>query len=144
MDYDTLVMIQSEPLLEQEIEEGLEFVQALDPVLGVKVAYWLKEPERRYWRLHVLTEKARDVAKYEYYPQMSQVHSKGDYGALEDGRITLDLANDPIAQAMLDYKIHRVGTRNKRLRNQPMGKAYIEGALIYAYPPNSIQQPTDT
>jgi hypothetical protein len=123
-----------EPLVKEEIDEGLTFLQKIDPILGVKAAYWLKVPYRESWRLHIATDKVKSVGKYEYFPVLSQAYLEGDYDALDALDITLDLDNDPIAKGVIEYKTKNMTDKGKRLRNQLIGGEYIEGAYIYAYP----------
>jgi hypothetical protein len=124
-------------LVKEEIDEGLTFLRTIDPILGVRAAYWLKVPHREYWRLHIATDKVKSENKYEYFPALTQAYLKGDYDNLDALDITLDLDNDPIAKGVIEYKTKNITDKGKRLSSQLIGGEYVEGAYIYAYPPSS-------
>ncbi|GEM_PF-3622471 len=126
-----------EPLVEAQIEEGLAFAKSIDPLLGVKAAYWLKVPDRADWRLHIVTEKVKDDGKFEFYPELIRTYLDGDFQSLSSDQLTLDLENDRIGRNVVEFKNKYMTTKAKQLRNQPIGGEYIHGAYIYAYPPSS-------
>lgn len=114
-----------EPLVEDAIKAGAEFVKLLDRI-GVPVsgAFWLYQPDADRWRLVIVTDEAREGARSLYLK------------AIEAGA-EIDLADvdfQPPESAVfraLGGLIRVDGLSQVRMRQNSFNGVYVEDALVY-------------
>ncbi len=115
---------------QEEIDAGQEFVSRLDKRLLVKVAFWLKPADERWW-LYVASDRIVNGDVKHGYQQVVAVARAMNNPYLDPSRIKLIAADNPLAHAALSVQQRYPGRMGTRYNGPIFGDMSIDGAYIY-------------
>ena len=123
-------MDSSELVEQEEIDAGQEFVRLLDKTLPVKVAFWLKPSDERWW-LYIASEQIVNGDVKHGYQQVVAVARAMNNPYLDSSRVKLIAADNSLARAALSVQQRYPGRMGTRYNGRILGDMSIDGAYIY-------------
>ena len=127
----------SNPLVNEFIEAALRLLAEYAKVVPIKVAFWLKDPDRTNWDLYVASERYGDGPRQADYLELVMVkralRQEFHDPHLDQTRIHLVQVDDPAVQAALEVRRQYPEPNPIRLHGRIFGKMYVDG--VYIYPP---------
>jgi len=123
-----------EILVNEQIEPGLELIRSLGQRVPVKVAFWMKEPDRDRPYLYVASDAITDEdTKWKSYRVVIELAPRvGGYG-IDASSIKLIPGNDPSVADALAVQVKEPGGQARALGSYRFGKRW--GDDTYVYPP---------
>jgi hypothetical protein len=122
-----------EILVNEQIEPGLELLKLVEQRLPIKVAFWMKEPDRDRPYLFIATDAANDGnwrdAAAVVYELVDQV---GGYG-IDSTSVNVIGSDDPLVPETLALRIDDPKRRTRALGSYRLGRTYADD--LYVYPP---------
>jgi len=121
-------------LVSEQIEAGRDFLRRLDAtVLPVKTAFWIKEPDRRYWRLYIASDKIDDANQRVGLNEVARVAQEMRDPEIDPFRIRVIPGNKKVITAVLELQSFYPGKPIRR-GDIPLGDIYAEAVYIYPSP----------
>jgi hypothetical protein len=127
------VVMDQGPLVREQIEAGLEFIDRLDERVPVHVAFWLKEEAEGRWHLYIASDRVNDNTLRETYDEVARVARDMDNPNLSAFRVKLIAADNPLARAALEIQARFKAKVPARVRQTSFGGRGVEE--VYIYPP---------
>ena len=121
------------PLVKEEIDGGVKFLEEFDKKFPVAMAVWLKKPDARRWRLYLASAAITDQNRHEARQEMVRIAHEMPGSFFSLSQLNLMMMSDPIAQKTLEvYQWHCL----------PLATVYpvdsfgnLEVEAAYLYPP---------
>ena len=123
-------------LVDEQINPGLELLRLVDPVLPIKVAFWMKLPDGAQADLYIASDAIHAGNHLWAYGQVNPLANHvGGYG-IDSTDVRVIDGDDPRATAALALRVEERGRRVRALGRHPLGDTYPED--LYIYPPLSL------
>ncbi len=122
-----------ESLLTEQIDAGARFVREFDKYAPVRVAFWLKERDRRFRHLYVVSDEISDDNFDQAYWEVGRIRRQIQDPYLGWGRVMVLGVDDPLAKAALEKRCYYRGYVPIRLSETHFGRVGAEE--VYIYPP---------
>ena len=119
-------------LLVEELDAGVKFLSEFDKYAPVKIAFWSQKDTDAPWYLYVASEKIADVNRPDAYGEVSRIVRMLQDPHLDQFRVKLIGADDPMAREVFDrqsrFPAYRLPTHYKGFELAHLG---IKEAYIY-------------
>jgi hypothetical protein len=124
-----------EPLVEEKIAAGVDFIRELSKQTSVKAACWIKPADASGWLLHIASDAYSTGDIRHAYGQVIDIMRR-DPSVLSPLEITLLPGKHPIVDAIQDlYKKHPAPAPAWFMGSY-FGGMSVEG--VYVYPPSKL------
>lgn len=123
------------PLVIEQIDAGMEFVDRLEEHLPVRAAFWMKAADGGRWYLYIASDQINHSPLGAGYATVSRVAREMDDPNLDPFQIKLIGSDDPLARAALDAHHRFVGRMPARFRGSQFGDVSVEEVYLYPPPP---------
>jgi hypothetical protein len=120
-----------ESLVNEQIEAGLRFVHEFDKRIPVRVAFWLKDRERWFWHLCIVSDEIPGEKVYEAYGEVGRVADQMPDPDFNSLRVSILGWETPVARAALEAQQRYRGKRMIHLHDTHFGDVSAEEVLIY-------------
>lgn len=123
-----------EPLVTEQIEAAVPFLREFDKYAPVRVAFWVKRSERRYWYLYVASDEITDENFDRAYGEVFRIAGEMRDPWFDPLRVKVIGSDNPLAQAALDVQQRYPGRTCPRVRDTLFGGVMVDEAYIYPSP----------
>jgi hypothetical protein len=124
-----------EPLVTERIDAGARFLREFEKYAPVTAAFWLKQADRRFWYLHVVSDKITaedaDAARREVIRIGMELH---DPWLGLPPRVRVIGTDDPRAQEALALQRPYPGQALPRVYDTFFGDVMADEVYIYPMP----------
>lgn len=121
-----------EPLVNDQINAGAEFVNQLREQLPVDYALWVKESEERQWSLYIVSSQVDDRNFDVAYGTILQVAGAMTYPKrIDPFQVKIISMDDPVAKAVKDFYERYPAKLATHYGLRHLGNLAIEDAYIY-------------
>jgi hypothetical protein len=119
------------PLVNEQIDAGADFVSRFEKRLPVTVAFWLKTTDGGEWYLYVASEQVAAGNLDHGYSEVLTIAGEHPNPYLNPFRVKLIPATHPLAQAASEINHRFPGRVGARFGNRSFGGVSVEEAYIY-------------
>lgn len=120
-----------EILVNEQIEPGLEFIRLFDQRMPVKVAFWMKEPEKERPHLFVASDEITDETRSIAYRLVTELAPRvGGYG-IDTFNIKVIRGDDPSVRDALAFQAKEPGARVRALGSYRFGNRWGDDTYVY-------------
>lgn len=123
-----------EPLVTEQIEAGAVFLREFDKFAPVRVAFWLKESERRYWHLCVASDEITDDNLDQAYREVIRIGAELRDPWFDPLRVKVIGSDDTLAKAALTRQRPYPGRTLPRVYDTLFGDVMADEVYIYPLP----------
>jgi hypothetical protein len=132
----------SEPLVNDQLEAGATFIDLLRQHYPVEAAFWLKATAEDRWRFYVASAEWDKEVPQEAIVTAFQLIRAMPLPKLDWWPLRLIAANDPLAQSAATYCRLHPSQKPRYERNFWLGRIYADEAYLYPLSAVSPTQPT--
>ena len=123
-----------EPLVKEQIDAGARFLREFDKYAPVRVAFWLRESEGRYWHLYVASDEITDDNFDLAYGEVIRIAAEFRNPWFDPLRVKVLSADDPLAKAALEVQQRFPGWAPPRVSDTMFGGVFVDEVYIYPSP----------
>src|SRR5262245_36303970 len=119
------------PLVTEEIEAGVELIQRFQDSMPVEAAFWLNPAEEGRWALYIVLPKI-DVADYDRgFAEILRLVREMQTPYIDPFQVRLIGSDDPLAKAAIEVNRKYPGPMPTRFRGKDFGGVPVEEVYIY-------------
>ena len=122
-----------EPLVNEQVEAGKEFIAKFNEYVPVHAAFWLKATEDSSWYLYVASDRINDQNFDVAYGEVLRLAPTLEDPNFDPFRVKVIGVDDPLAKAALAVYKRSAGRVPTRVRASDFGPMGAEA--VYLYPP---------
>jgi hypothetical protein len=119
------------PLVIEEIDAGMRFLEEFDKKVPVLAAFWLRASEEDAGYLYVASDQINDNNIKEVYGEVGRIAAEMRDPSFGPFRVKLIKRSDPLAGAAMQYLELFPGRMPTRLRQRNFGGIGTEEVYIY-------------
>jgi hypothetical protein len=123
-----------ETLVKEQIDAGARFLREFDKYAPVRVAFWLKERDRRFRHLYVVSDEITDDNFDVAYGEVVRLLGQMRDPYLDFSRVKVRGVDDPLAKDALEMRRRYPGEVPIRLHDTYFGRSGAEEVYIYPIP----------
>jgi hypothetical protein len=123
-----------EPLVKEQIDAGARFLREFDKYAPVRVAFWLKERDRRFRHLYVVSDEITDDNFDVAYGEVVRLLGQMRDPYLDFSRVKVRGVDDPLAKDALEMRRSHAADVPIRLHDTYFGRSGAEEVYIYPFP----------
>jgi hypothetical protein len=126
--------VDSQTLVSEQIDAGLELVERFDKFMPVKVAFWLKPSDEDSWSLYIACDRVKQEGVANGNREIVRICQAINSPYLDMFQVKLIHADHPLARAVLDIHRRYPGKLPIRYGGRVLAGITIEGAYLYSSP----------
>jgi hypothetical protein len=123
-----------ESLVKEQIDAGAKFLREFDKYAPVRVAFWLKDRERRFRHLYVVSDEITEDNFDKVYWEVGRIQREMRDPYLDFGRVMVLGVDDRLAKAALEKRRYYRGDVPIWLYDTHFGRVGAEEVYIYPMP----------
>jgi hypothetical protein len=123
-----------ESLVKEQIDAGAKFLREFEKYAPVRVAFWLKERDRRFRHLYVVSDEITDDNFDRAYREVGRIQGQMRNPYLDFGSVMVRGVDDPMAKATLEKRRCYAAEYPIRLYDTYFGGVGAEEVYIYPLP----------
>ncbi len=122
------------PLVTEQINAGARFLAEFGKYVPVQVAFWLRESDEPYWKLHVVSDKITDDNFDVAYGEVLRIHVAMGDPYFDPFEVKLIGSNERLAKAAMDLQKQYSGHIPARLLGKAIGGVAVDELYVYPAP----------
>ena len=120
-----------EPLVNESIAAGADYIARFDQYAPVKAAFWLKRSDAGGWALYLASDAIDDSNRGKSYGEVLRLTQAAPTPYLDPFQIKLISGDHPLASAVLAVQRRYPGNLATRYGGSNLGGVGIDGAYLY-------------
>jgi hypothetical protein len=125
----------SQPLVNEQIDAGAELVEKFDKWMPVTAAFWAKMADESQWTLFIASKGIDGADVGQGYAEVLRLTKAMQSPYLDPFQVKLVGADHPLARSVVEIHQRYPGASPVRFGGPTLGGQAIDGAYLYAFHP---------